>query len=117
MYITAEDPGRSLRSQSYEGGQLVLVGGEHHKTAHDGDTMKHYENLRNFAESTYNVIDIPYRWSAQDYHTMDGLPYVGHLTSGTPNIYVATGFSKWGMTNGTAASRIVAMSFCEPRSW
>jgi glycine/D-amino acid oxidase-like deaminating enzyme/nitrite reductase/ring-hydroxylating ferredoxin subunit len=107
MYISAEDSGHSLRSQPCEGGQLVIIGGEHHKTAHDGDTMKHYENLRDFAEKTYNVIDIPYRWSAQDYHTMDGLPYIGHLTSRTPNIYVATGFSKWGMTNSTVSAIVI----------
>lgn len=107
MYITAEDPGRSLRSQPYEDGELVLVGGDHHKTAHDGDTMKHYKALRDFAEKTYSVIDIPFRWSAQDYHVMDGLPYIGHLTAGTPNIYVATAFSKWGMTNSTVAGIII----------
>jgi glycine/D-amino acid oxidase-like deaminating enzyme/nitrite reductase/ring-hydroxylating ferredoxin subunit len=107
MYITAEDPSRSLRSQPCEDGDLVIVGGEHHKTAHDGDTLKHYQALKDFAEKNYNVIDIPYRWSAQDYHTMDGLPYIGHLTAEKPNIYVATGFSKWGMTNGTASGIMI----------
>ncbi|MCM0648543.1 FAD-dependent oxidoreductase [Clostridium swellfunianum] len=107
MYITAEDPGRSLRSQPFEDGDLVIVGGEHHKTAHDGDTMKHYEALRDFAENTYSIIDIPYRWSAQDYHAMDGLRYIGRLTSRTPNIYVGTAFGKWGMTNSTVAGIMI----------
>lgn len=107
MFITAEDPGRSLRSQPLQDGELILVGGEHHKTAHGENLMKHYENLRSFAEENYSVIDIPYRWSTQDYHTMDGLPYIGHLTSQTPNIFVATGFAKWGMTNSTISAIMI----------
>lgn len=39
----------------------------------------------------------------QDCITVDGVPYVGHLTSKTHNIYVATGFGKWGMTNAIAS--------------
>lgn len=104
MYITAEDPGRSLRSQPTNDGELILVGGEHHKTAHGEHFIKHYENLISFAKEHYTVLDIPYRWSTQDYGTMDGVPYIGHLTSKTPNIYVATGFSKWGMTNSTVSA-------------
>jgi Rieske Fe-S protein len=40
--------------------------------------------------------------------TLDGVPYVGHLTPRSPDIYVATGFNKWGMTNGTASAMILA---------
>jgi glycine/D-amino acid oxidase-like deaminating enzyme/nitrite reductase/ring-hydroxylating ferredoxin subunit len=107
MYITAEDPGRSLRSQSSGEEELVLVGGEHHKTGQDGDTLKHYENLKSYAEQTFQVLDIPYRWSTQDYSTADGVPYAGYLTSNTPNIYVSTGFGKWGMTNSTVSAAII----------
>lgn len=52
MYISAENPARSLRSQKYGEEELVIVSGEHHKTAHDGNTTKHYENLVNFAQNT-----------------------------------------------------------------
>jgi len=107
MYITAEDPGRSLRSQPSEGGELVLVAGEHHKTGQGIDTVEHYKNLKSFAQQTFEVQDIPYRWSTQDYSTPDGIPYAGHLTSSTPNIYVATGFGKWGMTNSTVSAMII----------
>jgi glycine/D-amino acid oxidase-like deaminating enzyme/nitrite reductase/ring-hydroxylating ferredoxin subunit len=107
MYITAEDPGRSLRSQKFDSGELVLVVGEHHKTGQGGATLKHYEALRDFAQSAFDVIDIPYRWSTQDYNTADGVPYIGHLTKTTPNIYAAAGFGKWGMTNSTASSMII----------
>lgn len=104
MFINAEEPTRSLRSQPLDNGELVIIGGEHHKTGHGPNLLNHYEILKKFAEDNYNVIEIPYRWSTQDYNTMDGLPYVGHLTSRTPNIYVATGFGKWGMTNSTVSA-------------
>ncbi|KLU59949.1 cytochrome b6-f complex iron-sulfur subunit [Peptococcaceae bacterium CEB3] len=107
MYITAEEPGRSLRSQTSDQGELVFVVGEHHKTGQGEDTVKHYETLVNFAEQNFTVEDIPYRWSTQDCMTLDGLPYVGQFTTNTPNLYVATGYGEWGMTNSMASSMIL----------
>lgn len=107
MYISAEEPGRSLRSQSSADGELIFVGGEHHKTGQGVDTATHYEKLAAFAKETFTVEDIPYRWSTQDCMTLDGLPYVGYFTSDTPNLYIATGFGKWGMTNSMASALIL----------
>jgi len=39
--------------------------------------------------------------------TLDGLPFVGHFTSKTPNMYIATGYGKWGMTNSIASAIIL----------
>ncbi|MCC5912438.1 MAG: FAD-dependent oxidoreductase [Clostridiaceae bacterium] len=107
MFINAENPTRSLRSQKFEGGELILVGGEHHKTGHGNNTSVHYENLNNFASDVFQVQDVLYRWSTQDCMTMDGIPYIGRLTASTPNIYVATGFCKWGMTNSTVSAMML----------
>jgi glycine/D-amino acid oxidase-like deaminating enzyme/nitrite reductase/ring-hydroxylating ferredoxin subunit len=107
MYITAEEPGRSLRSQATADGELILVGGGHHKAGQGGDTVRHYAALVDFAAETFTVKDIPYRWSTQDCMTVDGVPYVGPLTSQTSNLYVATGYGKWGMTNSTAAATLL----------
>lgn len=107
MYITAEDPGRSLRSQSSDKGELIFVGGEHHKTGQGADTQKHYAALADFANQNFKVEDIPYRWSTQDCMTLDGLPYAGYFTTNTPNLYIATGYGKWGMTNSMASSMIL----------
>ncbi len=108
MYISAEDPGRSLRSQKFNDSEIVLVGGEHHRTGTGQNTNIHYENLANFASENFNAEKILYRWSTQDYMTVDSIPYVGYLTTHTPNILVATGFGKWGMTNGTASAKILS---------
>lgn len=111
MYITAEDPVRSLRTTPYEKNgekfELVILSGEDHKTGHDKDTEKHYLNLKQFASERLNVDKFLYKWFAQDYITVDNVPYIGHLTKDTPNIYVATGFKKWGMTNSNAAALII----------
>ncbi|MGN9164193.1 FAD-dependent oxidoreductase [Tissierellaceae bacterium HCP3S3_D8] len=107
MYINAEDPPRSLRSLPAETGELILVVGENHKTGQGKDTNKHYESLVDFANEVFTVESIPYRWSTHDCMTLDGLPYVGHFDSETPNMYIATGFGKWGMTNSIASSMIL----------
>lgn len=107
MFISAESPTRSLRSQKFEDGDLIILSGDHHKTGHDGSTEKHYENLKEFAEKIYTVEDILYRWSTQDCMTVDGVPYVGYLTTRSNDIYVATGFQKWGMTNSAASAMII----------
>jgi len=108
MYITAEDPGRSWRSHPMDKGEeLIIIGGEHHKTGQGADTRIHYQNLLDTANNTFQVKEVLYRWSTQDYTTMDQVPYIGPLNSKDPGIYIATGFRKWGMTNGTAAAMIL----------
>lgn len=104
MYINAEEPTRSIRSQPSDNGELTLVGGENHKSGQSVDTVQHYRALIDFAAEHFSVESIPYRWSAQDCMTLDGVPYVGNFTSDTPNLYVTTGFGKWGMTNSTASA-------------
>lgn len=104
MYINAEQPNRSLRAQDSEYGELILVVGESHKAGQGEDTNKHYGALIDFACDLFTIEDIPYRWSTQDCMTLDGVPYVGHFTSKTPNLYIATGFAKWGMTNSIVSS-------------
>lgn len=107
MYINADEPARSMRNQPTEDGEIILIGGDHHKTGQGKNTTKHYEALVDFANRIFTVEDIPFRWSTQDCMTLDDLPYVGQFTSNTPNLYVATGFKKWGMTNSMASAMIL----------
>ncbi|APC41241.1 FAD-dependent oxidoreductase [Clostridium estertheticum] len=106
-FVDSGEAGWYFRSQKYKDGQMIIIGGQEHKTAHGGDMIKHYVNLKNYAEKNFNVENFLYRWSTQDYITIDGVPYVGKLTSTSENIYVATGYGEWGMTNGTAAATIL----------
>ncbi|QKE73614.1 FAD-dependent oxidoreductase [Arthrobacter citreus] len=108
MYISADNPKRSLRSIKYNNEELVIIGGESHKTGVETRTMTFYENLKLFGEETFGIEDIKFRWSAQDLITLDKMPYIGRLSSKNQNIYVATGFRKWGMTTGTVSAQLIS---------
>jgi glycine/D-amino acid oxidase-like deaminating enzyme/nitrite reductase/ring-hydroxylating ferredoxin subunit len=108
MYISADQPTRSLRAHPIAGEELVLVGGESHKPG-TGDSRASYARLASFARAHFEVEEVAYRWSTQDYETADGMPYVGRLWPFSEQILTATGFKKWGMANGTAA----AMMLCD----
>ncbi|MBM7703855.1 FAD-dependent oxidoreductase [Metabacillus iocasae] len=107
MYLSAEQPTRSLRYTEINGEKLILVGGDSHKTGQGINTMEHYQALQHFAEQTLGIKEYLYRWSAQDLYTLDKVPYIGPITPKKENIYVATGYRKWGMTNGTAAALLL----------
>ncbi|HEO8418825.1 FAD-dependent oxidoreductase [Niallia sp. FSL W8-0635] len=104
MYISADEPKRSLRYATINGEEMILISGESHKTGQGGETLKHYEALETFGQQVFGIENITYRWSAQDLTTLDKIPYIGEITSGQKNILIATGYRKWGMTNGTAAA-------------
>ncbi|WP_223702648.1 FAD-dependent oxidoreductase [Sutcliffiella deserti] len=107
MYLSAGQPTRSLRSVNSNGEELVLIGGDGHKTGQGIDTLKHYRALEEYGEKVLGIKEVAYRWSAQDLYTLDKVPYVGQITSSNPNILIATGYRKWGMTNGTAAALLL----------
>lgn len=107
MYISADQPTRSLRSVMINDEEMVLIIGESHKTGQGTDTKKHYQALKEFGQQLFTIEDIPYKWSAQDLITLDKIPYIGEITANQPNILIATGYRKWGMTNGTAAALLL----------
>jgi glycine/D-amino acid oxidase-like deaminating enzyme len=100
MYTDEADTGLSFRSC----GDLLLLGGGAHRTGKKGGgwqeledfTMKHYENA-----------EIVRKWATQDCMTLDGIPYIGRYARSLPNVFVAAGFHKWGMTNAMAAANIL----------
>lgn len=106
MYLQVDNPTLSLRSATIDGEELVLIGGMGHRTGNEVETSKHYEELQAFGEETFGIEEIPYHWSAQDLTTLDKVPYIGELTLNHPKIMVATGFRKWGMTNGIVAAKM-----------
>jgi glycine/D-amino acid oxidase-like deaminating enzyme/nitrite reductase/ring-hydroxylating ferredoxin subunit len=108
MFISAGSPTRSVRGVPLEGDDLLLVGGEGHRTGTGGDTEERYARLDAFAREHWDVRAVEYRWSAQDNTTLDGVPYVGALTPRNDRVLMATGFAKWGMTGGTVAAMILS---------
>ena len=108
MFISGDEPTRSIRAVPVGDEELLIVGGEGHKPGTGGDTEQRYARLEAFAREHWDVRSVEYRWSAQDNTTDDGLPFVGRLTPFDRHVLMATGFAKWGMTNGTAAARVLA---------
>lgn len=100
MYVDECDSGFSFRSYK----DMLLLGGGGHRTGKQGGC---WHELESFAEKYYKSGKIVSKWATQDCMTLDGLPYIGQYSKSTPNIYVATGFNKWGMSNAMVASHIL----------
>lgn len=107
MFIGAGEITRSIRTTPYDGGTLLLVGGEGHKVGEASDTEERYQRLDEFARAYFGV-SADYRWSTQDYVSFDRLPYIGKLTPMNDHTYIATGFSLWGMSKSTLSGMILA---------
>lgn len=100
MYIGAEKNSLSFRNS----GDLLLLGGGGHRTGKQGGAWR---ELRQFATVHYPSAQEVAHWATQDCMSLDGMPYIGQYSKHTPNLYVATGFNKWGMTGSMAAANIL----------
>jgi glycine/D-amino acid oxidase-like deaminating enzyme/nitrite reductase/ring-hydroxylating ferredoxin subunit len=118
MCFSIDTPSRSTRTLRFDDGvEGLVVGGNGHKTGDEPDTDSQYADLERWARDTFPVEAIESRWSAQDYVTVDHVPYIGRSPR-THRILVATGFKKWGMTAGTAAGRILTDRITgQPNPW
>ena len=100
MYMDELDTGLSFRNY----GDLLLLGGGAHRTGKRGGSFR---ELEAFAKKYYKNAKIVARWATQDCMTLDGVAYIGQYSKSIPNVFVATGFNKWGMTNAMAAANIL----------
>ncbi len=100
MYVDESDTGLSFRSYK----DMLLLGGGGHRT---GKTGGCWQELEEFAKKHYKGCEIVTKWATQDCITLDGVPYIGRYSPSVPNIFVATGFNKWGMTNAMVAADIL----------
>ena len=100
MYVDESDAGLSFRSF----GEWLLLGGGGHRTGKKGGG---WQELESFARRHYPDSRITERWATQDCMTLDGVPYVGQYSRRTPDLYVAAGFNKWGMTSAMAAAMLL----------
>lgn len=107
MYVNIEDPPRSMRSLATPEGERILIVGERHRTGTGNNLTKHYKNLMEFAQGLFTVEDFPYHWSTQDGNTLDDVPYIGSVSKDKPNLFMATGYRKWGMTHSIVAALLL----------
>ena len=118
MFLSAGSPTRSIRDAPVSGGRRLIVGGNGHPVGRTDSELEQLDGLREWTAQYFPGAVETHAWSAQDYRSHDGIPYVGQLPRGGGHIHLATGFDKWGMTNGVAAARnITARILGEKPSW
>lgn len=108
MFISTGSPTRSIRTIPDGDRLLLAVAGAGHMVGEDYDTTDNYERLALWAADRFGVNEITHQWSAQDGITADGIPYAGTAWRTVRNVYAATGFAKWGLTNGTVCAQLIA---------
>lgn len=108
-FIQSCNPIISFRRAKYGDKNVLLVAGGGHKT---GDTnVKRddiYNELFNYIKNYYSDCKLIFKWSTEDCVSLDKIPYIGKFSNFMPNVYVATGFKKWGMSTSHIAGKIIS---------
>lgn len=108
MYLSI-DTNNAYSFRNY--GDLLIFGGGAHRSGKHPQASS-YEKLRKAAKKFYPKSKEICNWSAQDCVTWDNVPYIGRFAETTPNLFVATGFKKWGMTTSMASAMILTDMIC-----
>ncbi|MGN0602192.1 MAG: FAD-dependent oxidoreductase [Oscillospiraceae bacterium] len=101
MYVDENKKGMSFRNYK----NFLLIGGGGHRTGKKGGNWK---ELRDFASLYYPQSQERFFWAAQDCMSLDSIPYIGPYSKSTENLYVATGFNKWGITSSMTAAMLLS---------
>ena len=101
LFWDTGDPYRYMRIEPEEEHDLVILGGEDHKTGQKTDAHERYQTLVSALERLVPGIDITDRWSGQVIETNDGLPFIGETA---PHQFAITGFGGNGITFGTVGA-------------
>ncbi len=111
LYWDTEDPYHYIRLQNLDDNleeQILIVGGEDHRTGQADDACERFARLEKFARAFYpDAMDLQYSWSGQIYESVDGLSFIGRDPGHGDNIHIATGDSGMGMTHGTISGLLI----------
>ena len=105
--ISNENPVYSIRYYTNSDKDYIIYAGNSHFTSNHYDAEKRYKELINDYKK-YIDKDIKYYFLNHDIMTPDHLPYIGSVYKNDNSLLIATGFNKWGMTNGTIAGKILS---------
>src|SRR6266852_7804512 len=106
LYWDTGDPYHYIRLAASDHGatELLIVGGEDHKTGQADDSMERHARLETWARERFPMLgEIKYRWSGQVMEPVDGVAFIGRNPLDADNVFIATGDSGMGMTHGTIA--------------
>ncbi|MGN0628099.1 MAG: FAD-dependent oxidoreductase [Oscillospiraceae bacterium] len=101
MYVDDDKKGMSFRNY----GDFLLLGGGGGRT---GKKCGGWSEVRAFAKEHFPAAKEKFFWAAQDCMSLDGVPYIGQYSKRTPDLYVASGFNKWGVTGSMLAAMILS---------
>ena len=114
LYWDTADPYHYVRLQ----GDVLIVGGEDHKTGQQDDAYDRFAYLESWARERFPIGDVGYRWSGQVMEPVDGLGYIGRNPGDKGHVLVATGDSGQGMTHGTIAGILLTdLILGRPNPW
>lgn len=105
LWWDTADPYSYLRLEPHRDHDMVIFGGEDHKTGQEQDTASRYRRLEARLKEVVPAVALTHRWSGQVIETPDGLPYIGETAD---HQYAATGFAGNGMTFGTLAGLMMS---------
>jgi len=109
LYWDTGDPYHYLRLQREDDYDVLIVGGEDHKTGQANDGNERFARLEQWTRERFpQSLDVEYRWSGQVMEPVDGLAFIGRNPLDEDNVYIATGDSGQGMTHGTIAGMLLS---------
>lgn len=109
MYLDEAKDGLSFRSF----GNTLLIGSGTHRT---GKNTTNWKMAEEFARAHYSKANLISRWATQDCISLDDIAYIGRYSSRTPDMFVATGFNKWGMSSSMLSAMILKDMVMERRN-
>jgi glycine/D-amino acid oxidase-like deaminating enzyme/nitrite reductase/ring-hydroxylating ferredoxin subunit len=110
LWWDTSDPYQYLRVDPHRDYDIVILGGEDHKTGQVEDTEACYRRLEARLRAIVPTADVLHRWSGQVIETPDGLPYIGRSAD---HQYSASGYAGNGLTFGTLAGLMIADAILE----
>lgn len=114
LYWDTEDPYHYVRLQPYDQDHdLLIVGGEDHKTGQGNDAIDRHARLTEWAKQWCPMAGAEaFRWSGQVMKSFDGLAFIGPNPGSDGKTYIVTGDSGMGMTHGTIAGMLLTDLIC-----
>lgn len=107
MYISCDNPTISFRNAKYNNEDILLIGGNTNKTGENINLKDRYDILIQTANSIFKNYTILDKWDTEDCVSLDKIPYIGDFSCMYNNMFIATGFKKWGITTSNVAANII----------
>jgi glycine/D-amino acid oxidase-like deaminating enzyme/nitrite reductase/ring-hydroxylating ferredoxin subunit len=119
LFWDTADPYHYVRLEEMDDHDVLIVGGEDHKTGQADDQEQRFANLAAWTRARWPMAgEIEFRWSGQVMEPVDGMAYIGRNPMDKPNVFIATGDSGNGMTHGTIAGMLITdLIQGRPNAW